>query len=348
VPPGSRRVARARRIVLAAAILSGCAGQNTAATTSAGVEVQPALPGPRVPLAPPVPAACFVAERDATAGADLDGDLVGDECELDLARSFAPDLLTDPRDCLWQATDGAFSGGEYAFAVRRLEGGDAARLVYAPAYHRDCGWSSRAACGLRARPCSTHADDSELIVVDVAYHGALGGWTTIAVFLSAHCFGRSAQSCRWYRGPGLDQFGWSDGRSRGRPRIWVSRGKHANYPSRRVCERGHWSLESCDARPVVRRATRRASLSDRVVDAEPGEPSRSVPVARWTRLRGGPCDGSGVGACSRRMLLEWHAVSRVAAAVGARFVHRLRPLPARDRRLLTSDPARPAVSPTAG
>ena len=35
--------------------------------------------------------------------------------------------------------------------------------------------------------------------------------------------------------------------------MWVSRGKHANYPTRGACEAGHWLQETCAARPVVQR-----------------------------------------------------------------------------------------------
>jgi len=119
------------------------------------------------------------------------------------------------------------------------------RIAYLPAYYRDCGWSG-ASCMLRMGRCGAHDGDSEFIVLDVDLDPNSRRWLTAGVFLSAHCFGRSTGRCRWYRGSALQAFTWADGVPTGAPRIWVARGKHAQYPSQGACERGHWFQDSCD------------------------------------------------------------------------------------------------------
>jgi hypothetical protein len=105
---------------------------------------------------------------------------------------------------------------------------------------------------MRGRRCSAHAGDSELIAVEVRPHDGVGGWRTEGIFLSAHCFGRSAGRCRWYRGSDLSHFMWR-ANTRGTAHVWVASGKHANYPSARECDSGHWYYDTCDANDVAYR-----------------------------------------------------------------------------------------------
>jgi hypothetical protein len=189
---------------------------------------------------------CRVAERDH----DVDG--VDDECELALATAFAPELVVDPRDCSWDVSiESTRLGGGYLFAAESAPEGRAIRIAYMPAYYRDCGWEGVRCVG-RGPECAAHTGDSELIVVQVRYHPS-ARWAADAVFLSAHCFGRSDGRCRWYRGDELRHFAWVGGVLRSGPRIWVARGKHANYPSRRECDTGHWYYDSCDRNSVAYR-----------------------------------------------------------------------------------------------
>lgn len=200
-------------------------------------------------VAPEAPSAAGLllsrsAQVCAMAGVDADHDGLDDRCELELAQGFAPELLLDPRDCLWSAElRPPRLGGAYLFAARRTHSG--IRIAYLPGYYRDCGWSGPV-CRLRGGNCGAHAGDSELIVVDVEPTGEAGRWRTTGVFLSAHCFGRSSGRCRWYRETDLRAFAWVDEVPNGAPRVWVARGKHANYPTQRTCDRGHWFYDSCD------------------------------------------------------------------------------------------------------
>jgi hypothetical protein len=188
-----------------------------------------------------------------TVAVDTDVDGLSDRCELMLARALAPILVAGERDCLWEpgpSTEAPRLSGAYLFAVQRV-GGDTVRLAYLPAYALDCGWSG-AARALRFGRTAAHSGDSEFVAVDLLPHG--GVWRVSGVFYSSHCLGRSAGRCRWYRGAALGAIDWR-GPGPGPPKVWVALGKHAHYPTRADCERGHWSQERCasgrDARAYV-------------------------------------------------------------------------------------------------
>ena len=197
-------------------------------------------PRPAISIDEPARARCEAASADR----DMDG--LDDVCEDALADAFAPVLMQDPDDCAWtrvarNSAAGEFEGiaGGYAHAVQRVSTARV-RLAYLPAYTVDCGWEG-AKCILPGVDCDAHAGDSEAIVVEVEAAG--DEWRPVGVFLSAHCFDGAAKSCRWYRDDELAQFEW-DG---ARPVVWVSSGRHANYPSEQACDRGHYRLDTCDA-----------------------------------------------------------------------------------------------------
>ncbi|MGH7443870.1 MAG: hypothetical protein ACREKM_03295, partial [Longimicrobiales bacterium] len=176
------------------------------------------------------------------AGADGDRDALSDVCEVAFARAFAPVLRIAPDACNRDTNlDAPRLAGEYLFGVRPVSA-DTVRIVYLPAYHRDCGWSGPK-CALGVMDCSSHSGDSELIALTVARDART--WQTVAVFLSAHCFGASAVNCRWYEGESLGRVEWAL-TPRGAPVVWVAEGRNANYPSRAVCDGGHWLFDTCD------------------------------------------------------------------------------------------------------
>lgn len=172
---------------------------------------------------------------------DFDLDDLADTCEYALATAFAPVLMIHHTRCTPPPAreSGRIPGG-YFHAAQPVH--DVVRLVYLPAYYRDCGWSSPW-CVVMS--CEGHAGDSELIAVDIQRLTS-GAWATMSVFLSAHCFGTSSRDCRWYEGPALDQFEWSNNIERGAPIVWVSDARNANYPSLAACERGHGGMDACD------------------------------------------------------------------------------------------------------
>jgi hypothetical protein len=168
---------------------------------------------------------------------DQDHDGISDECEFALAKRFAP-LLTFTRGTCNLTLPVPRPAGGYLFGVQRVN--SRIRIAYLPAYVDDCGWEGFK-CRLPTVDCRPHAGDSEFIVVELAPTGS-GTVTVSGVFLSAHCFGRSRDDCRWYRDDDLKAFEWQNGA----PVIWVGKGRHANYPSKRACDRGHHFLDTCD------------------------------------------------------------------------------------------------------
>jgi len=174
--------------------------------------------------------------------ADLDG--VRDDCEHGIARAFAPVLVADAGECGWEEgpQEGRLGGG-YLYAVQAHPSGGV-RIVYMPAYHRDCGWRLPV-CRLTPWLCREHAGDSEAVVLDVAFDGRTGLWATERIFLSAHCHGRSDGRCRWYEGRELERFSWADEVPRGAPVVWVAHGKHAGYPTAAECDSGYWGYDGC-------------------------------------------------------------------------------------------------------
>ena len=170
---------------------------------------------------------------------DADGDGISDACELALALTFAPHLRVRPGGCNWNSElDAPRLGGGYLFGVQAVDA--RVRLAYLPAYFMDCGWSGPK-CWLPGVDCSPHAGDSEFIVVELS-QDASARYSVSGVFLSAHCFGRSGDSCRWYRAAELRRFQWI-GPS---VLIWVAEGRNANYPSRSACDQGHYAIDTCD------------------------------------------------------------------------------------------------------
>ncbi|HEX2189846.1 MAG TPA: hypothetical protein VHG51_13145, partial [Longimicrobiaceae bacterium] len=228
-----------RRLRLAFGVLamsSACAGVGPAGTSpSSGHGSERPAAGLRVAW---TPAECAGAAEPAR---DLDRDGVADRCEHELAAAFAPLLVVDERECGWDPGLRRL-GGEYLYAVQRRPSGGGMRIVYMPAYYRDCGWTLPV-CIVTRWICRGHAGDSEAAVVDVAFDPAARRWTAERVFLSAHCHGRSAGRCRWYEGAELERFAWADGPPRGAPVVWVAHGKHGGYPTAAECDTGHWGYD---------------------------------------------------------------------------------------------------------
>jgi hypothetical protein len=185
------------------------------------------------------PVAISACRPDAPHEQDSDADGLSDTCEFALATAFAPVLLVRAGGCNWdvESTPQRLGGG-YLHAVERVE--SKIRIAYLPAYFLDCGWRDLR-CLLPFVSCAPHAGDSEFIVVEVEDEQGASTWTVTGVFLSAHCFGSGASSCRWYRDADLQRFQWHEGG----PIVWVAEGRHANYPSWQACNAGHRTMDTC-------------------------------------------------------------------------------------------------------
>lgn len=210
---------------------------------------------------------------------DADSDGLADACEVALSSAFAPVLMVHSTRCTLPSagSNGRIAGG-YFHAAQPVHG--AVRLVYMPAYYRDCGWT-----GLKCVliDCTGHAGDSETIAIDVRQMEN-GAWVTDGVFLSAHCFD---DDCRWYRDRELEQFDWLNDIERGAPVVWVSDARHANYPSYDACEHGHWRLESCDRGSVPYRfpTTPERNIGSRSVPIVNGEHEPGCVSGRFVEPR---------------------------------------------------------------
>lgn len=217
------------------------------------------------------PDACF---RPAPSK-DLDFDGVHDYCENALAAAFAP-MMMFASDCDWDySVDGGRMGGEYFWVVDKgrprwtLTGWKLAdiRIVYIPAYYRDCGTGA----GIEEGFDDPHSGDSEFIIIDVNYSSTWEHWVTAKVFLSAHCGTSNDGQCKWFDPNEFHE--WVDGRTLGAPFVWVSERKHANYRNADVCH-SFLGIETCSPAGAPHR------FPIKTIQQNAG--SRGFPFPYWT------------------------------------------------------------------
>lgn len=168
-------------------------------------------------------------------GQDIDGDQLDDECEYQIASRFSPDLKFSGGDS--DTSKESYWSAHVKYVCTTFFTPDAInfecieqmwviRVMYLLGYHRD----------------SQHDGDSEFLVLDVAYVDSEDLWRLARVFMSAH-YDSSADKSRWWY---HNELHWPD-RVMGFPRVWVSEGKHANYPTHGHCEEGGFgTLDTCD------------------------------------------------------------------------------------------------------
>lgn len=164
---------------------------------------------------------------DTTTDRDQDG--VHDVCESELAIAFRPQMKFDAFDCETRR--------QPHFAVRQRDHPDFGPVIYifyAISYLHDCG------------PLG-HNGDSEWIILEVgpSVDPSHGPWSLKYGTLSAH-WKAPNDNTAGYEARDLEDAENSPGF--GAPRIWASKGKHANYRTRVVCNTsGFWNTDSCDA-----------------------------------------------------------------------------------------------------
>lgn len=230
------------------------------------------------------PDLCFSPDGSEISDVDLDG--MSDYCESLLADRFRPSLVSSPYDL--------DSGKEPYWAAKYFPSNGVVRIAYLLAYYQDPGspsstwggtgctfapvagitmswagfltfpawWSfvidlmggASFYAGSRDDWCGTHRGDSEFITVDVVYDAETRHWYTQSAFMSAHWTTEIDKSDRYwahqieYR----EQYG-------GFPRVWVSEGKHANYPTRHHCSAHGGPGDTCDANSLATEARIRSS-----------------------------------------------------------------------------------------
>jgi hypothetical protein len=177
------------------------------------------------------PQYCF-ADLNPTVSAyrDNDKDWLADECELELAKAFAP--------LLWFAVNEPCPGGEPAWAAKFFNVPRVVRIVYLPAYYEDCG---RPQFGFGGG----HAGDSELILVEAIFDAATARWKINQMYLSAHEGEGIGERSAWVM-PSEVRREVRNGVLNPHPSVWVSERKHANYRSKEVCRKPLIDFEDCD------------------------------------------------------------------------------------------------------
>ncbi len=152
-----------------------------------------------------------------------------DACEAELAIAFRPQLVTDWNDCETRR--------QPHFAVKQKYSNDWGGVIlifYAISYIYDCGPNG-------------HRGDTEWIILEVgpSTNPSYAPWSLKYGTLSAH-WGTYIDQTAGYAAQDLEDAEGSPGF--GAPRIWVARGKHANYRTQTSCNTsGLWNWDNCDS-----------------------------------------------------------------------------------------------------
>ncbi len=150
---------------------------------------------------------------------DIDNDGIKQDCEYQLAYQFRPQMARNSHE---DAPD-----REPYWSVTRVPGSlTGVRIFYALSYYRDAGehttgWTS-------------HDGDSEFVIVELQNNMNPGNyrlWQMTSITLSAHWNAGSADHTATYAASDLEY----PVSYLGRPRVWESWDKHANYRSKDIC-----------------------------------------------------------------------------------------------------------------
>lgn len=207
-------------------------------------------------------AKCISATGTGISDGDHDG--LSDQCEDFLAQRFRPALLVSPYDCN--------TGAEPYWAAKAFPSKGVVRVAYLLSYYWDCGpQQSSTLCNVQRLLgtafslngllppysigpipvtaedlCDAHQGDSEFVTVDLKYSTATQHWYVVSAFFSAH-WGTSGDHSRRATSGQLE---YPD-KTGGYPRVWVAEGKHANYPTRALCENDGGQADTCESNSTV-------------------------------------------------------------------------------------------------
>lgn len=222
---------------------------------------EPSDPDPQAPgywMGPTITYSTCVSTTGAGIS-DGDRDALSDHCEDFLAQRFRPSLIQSSGDC--------GTGGEPYWAAKVFPAKKTVRIAYLFAYYVDCGPSPSLLCTIGSigstfitvlgtslgitihDPCDGHQGDSEFVTVDLLYNATTQHWYVASAFFSAHwsegAFDKSRRAT-------YSQLEYPE-KSRGYFRVYVAEGKHANYPTRSVCEDDGGLSDRCAGNTVVQR-----------------------------------------------------------------------------------------------
>lgn len=191
-----------------------------------------------------IPGTAYSLEGCSEFGGDVDYDGLSDECEHQLALTFAPllsfvygdDVRRDPK-----------------YAAQWHSAG-VVRVAYLLSYWMDNGAPGAPLCIPQFPGCAGHAGDSESIVLDLSYHATSQHWRVIRAYLSVHgeqyvCM-ESGTSLPCIPPHPRFQAGTLQfpGHPQAVPLVLVADGKHANYPTDSACDSGgHYGSDECDS-----------------------------------------------------------------------------------------------------
>jgi hypothetical protein len=164
----------------------------------------------------------FTTETCRGVGQDSDGDGLLDQCEYEFAMTFSPQLsITNSEWC---------GGREPYWAVSPTAGVyRSVTIFYALSYHIDCGSYS-------------HLGDSEFLILRVDEYSSSGSWRLYNITMSAHWHTWYGDRTATYAASDIE---YGNDVMFGRPLVWVSKGKHANYRSQSICNAAWWTPDHC-------------------------------------------------------------------------------------------------------
>jgi hypothetical protein len=160
---------------------------------------------------------------------DGDNDGLLNRCESALAAAFAPELNYSSSDDTRRQPH---------WVARPLSGGRV-RLAYLLSLYQDRG---TVGCDLGVVLCGEHYGDSEILVLDVYFHGTTQHWLVDQAIYWAHgVYNVYPRLFTAY--PSMNY----PAKAGGYPRAFLSLRKHAGYRSDHECDAGELGLDECTA-----------------------------------------------------------------------------------------------------
>lgn len=205
---------------------------------------------------------------------DLDADGIMDFCEYQIALVFRPLLATSIYDI--------YLGRDMYWAVDQ-QATNQFKIAYMFGYYADGG------CDHPVSACNGHWGDSEFLISFVSFDPTSQHWRLDTQIMSAH-YGEGINIDNTL--PYSSELEYPTGKSRYYNRVYVSLGKHANYPTRAICASKtvyHFSQDHCaasadDVRFDVDYSRNVGSVGAQLINKTYSTGSRFGPEWFWTNI----------------------------------------------------------------